>query len=78
MREGFYCISIFHENNVAFCLCFSGKDDYRIKYDVLLKDHNELKEKVRFDITKKGSAVFKLLGEAVYCKGLSSFLVKMS
>ncbi|KAK7100589.1 hypothetical protein V1264_023512 [Littorina saxatilis] len=23
----------------------SGKDDYRIKYDVLLKDHNELKEK---------------------------------
>jgi hypothetical protein len=28
----------------------SGKDDFRLKYDVLLKDHNDLKEKVTWTV----------------------------
>ena len=46
----FVCCDVFGLHAVwALSAAFfvAGKDDYRIKYDVLLKDHNELKEKVR-------------------------------
>ncbi|KAL8622498.1 hypothetical protein ACOMHN_034161 [Nucella lapillus] len=53
----------------------SGKDDYRIKYDVLFKDHNELKEK-NLELTQLASEARAMKDELDILRHVSDQVAK--